>query len=213
MDWLKELFHKLTDVETLVRVGGLTAMTAIVFAETGLMIGFFLPGDSLLVTAGVFAATGQLNIWTLMALLVLAAIVGDTVGYWFGRRVGPALFKRPKSFLFNPDHLRRAHDFYEKHGGKTIILARFMPIIRTFAPIVAGMGQMDYRRFLFFNVFGGLLWVVSMTGIGYFLGRIPGVREHIEIVIVIVVFLSILPGIIAFAREKLKKRRAALSRT
>jgi len=208
MDWLKELFHKLTDVETLVRVGGLTAMTAIVFAETGLMVGFFLPGDSLLVTAGVFAAAGQLNIWTLNALLVVAAIAGDTVGYWFGRRVGQALFKRPKSLLFNPAHLRRAHDFYEKHGGKTIIIARFMPIVRTFAPIVAGMGEMNYRRFLSFNVFGGLLWVVSMTGIGYFLGKIPGVREHIEVVILIVIFLSILPGIIAFAREWWKKRRA-----
>ena len=208
MDWLKELFHKLTDVETLVRVGGLTAMTAIVFAETGLLVGFFLPGDSLLVTAGVFAAAGQLNIWTLNALLVVAAIVGDTVGYWFGRRVGQALFKRPKSLLFNPAHLRRAHDFYEKHGGKTIIIARFMPIVRTFAPIVAGMGEMNYRRFLSFNVFGGLLWVVSMTGIGYFLGKIPGVREHIEVVILIVIFLSILPGIIAFAREWWKKRRA-----
>ncbi len=210
MEWLKDLFHKLTDVETLVRVGGLTAMTAIIFAETGLMIGFFLPGDSLLVTAGVFAATGQLNIWTLNAVLIVAAIVGDTVGYWFGRRVGPALFKRPKSLLFNPDHLRRAHDFYEKHGGKTIILARFMPIIRTFAPIVAGMGQMEYRRFLSFNVFGGLLWVISMTGIGYFLGQIPGVREHIEIVIIIVVFLSILPGIIAFAREWYKKKKSGV---
>ena len=210
MEWLRDLFHKLTDVETLVRVGGLTAMTAIVFAETGLMIGFFLPGDSLLVTAGVFAATGQLNIWTLNAVLIVAAIVGDTVGYWFGRRVGPALFKRPKSLLFNPDHLRRAHDFYEKHGGKTIILARFMPIIRTFAPIVAGMGQMEYRRFLSFNVFGGLLWVISMTGIGYFLGQIPGVREHIEIVIIVVVFLSILPGIIAFAREWMKKRKSGV---
>jgi membrane-associated protein len=206
MDWLKDLFHKLTDVETLVRVGGLTAMTAIIFAETGLMIGFFLPGDSLLVTAGVFAATGQLNIWALNALLIVAAIAGDTVGYWFGRRVGPALFKRPKSLLFNPDHLRRAHDFYEKHGGKTIIIARFMPVIRTFAPIVAGMGEMKYRRFLSFNVFGGLFWVISMTGIGYFLGKIPGVREHIEIVIIIVVFLSILPGIIAFARERFKKK-------
>jgi membrane-associated protein len=206
MDWLKDIFHKLTDVETLVRVGGLTAMTAIIFAETGLMIGFFLPGDSLLVTAGVFAATGQLNIWALNALLIVAAIVGDTVGYWFGRRVGPALFKRPKSLLFNPDHLRRAHDFYEKHGGKTIILARFMPVIRTFAPIVAGMGEMEYRRFLSFNVFGGLFWVISMTGIGYFLGKIPGVREHIEIVIIIVVFLSILPGIIAFARERFKNK-------
>jgi len=212
MDWLKELFHKLTDVETLVRVGGLTAMTAIVFAETGLMVGFFLPGDSLLVTAGVFAAAGQLNIWTLNALLVVAAIAGDTVGYWFGRRVGQALFKRPKSLLFNPAHLRRAHDFYEKHGGKTIIIARFMPIVRTFAPIVAGMGEMNYRRFLSFNVFGGLLWVVSMTGIGYFLGKIPGVREHIEVVILIVIFLSILPGIIAFAREWWKKRRAVATR-
>jgi membrane-associated protein len=209
MDWLKELFHRLTDVETLVRVGGLTAMTAIVFAETGLMVGFFLPGDSLLVTAGVFAAAGHFNIWTLNGILIVAAIVGDTVGYWIGRRAGPALFKRPKSLLFNPDHLRRAHDFYEKHGGKTIILARFMPIVRTFAPVVAGMGRMEYRRFVFFNVAGGIGWVISMTLIGYFLGRIPGVREHIEIVIVVVVFLSILPGLIAFAREWLKTRRAA----
>ena len=208
MDWLKDLFHKLTDVETLVRVGGLTAMTAIVFAETGLMIGFFLPGDSMLVTAGVFAAAGQLNIWTLNALLVVAAIAGDTVGYWFGRRVGQALFTRPKSLFFNPAHLRRAHDFYEKHGGKTIVIARFMPIVRTFAPIVAGMGQMEYRRFLAFNVFGGTLWVLSMTLIGYFLGQLPGVREHIEVVIVVVVFLSILPGIIAAGREWMKKRRA-----
>jgi len=186
MDWFKQLFHRITDVETLVRVGGLTAMTFIVFAETGLLIGFFLPGDSLLVTAGVFAGTG----------------------YWFGRKTGPALFKRPKSLLFNPAHLRRAHDFYEKHGGKTIVLARFMPIVRTFAPIVAGMGGMEYRRFLSFNVFGGALWVLSMTLIGYFLGQIPGVREHIEIVILVVVFLSILPGIIAASREWLKKRRA-----
>lgn len=209
VDWLRETFHKLTDVETLVRVGGLTAMTAIVFAETGLMIGFFLPGDSLLVTAGVFAATGQLNIWILNLLLVTAAIVGDTVGYWFGRKMGPALFRRPKSLLFNPDHLRHAHDFYEKHGGKTIIIARFMPIIRTFAPIVAGMADMNYRRFLSFNVVGGIFWVVSMTGIGYFLGQIPGVHEHIEVVIIIVIFLSILPGLIAIAREWRKKRRTA----
>jgi len=212
MDWFRDLFHRVTDVETLVRVGGLTAMTAIVFAETGLMVGFFLPGDSLLVTAGVFAAAGKLNIWSLNALLMAAAVAGDTAGYWFGRRVGPALFKRPKSLLFNPDHLRRAHDFYEKHGGKTIIIARFMPVIRTFAPIVAGMGEMNYRRFLSFNVFGGVFWVASMTGIGYFLGRIPGVREHIEVVILIVVFLSILPGIIAFGREWMKKRRSARAR-
>lgn len=207
MEWLKDLFHKLTDVENLVRVGGLTAMTAIIFAETGLMIGFFLPGDSLLVTAGVFAAMGQLNIWAVNGLLIVAAIVGDTVGYWFGRRVGPALFTRPKSLLFNPDHLRRAHDFYEKHGGKTIILARFMPIVRTFAPVVAGMAKMEYRRFVSFNVIGGVAWVLSMTLIGYFLGQFEWVRKNIEIVILIVVFASILPGIIAFAREWLKKRR------
>ena len=209
MVWLKHLFHQITDVETMVRVGGLSAMTAIVFAETGLMVGFFLPGDSLLVTAGVFAANGRLNIWWLNVLLVAAAIVGDTVGYWIGRKAGPALFNRPRSRFFNPAHLRRAHDFYEKHGGKTIILARFMPIVRTFAPVVAGMGKMEYRRFLSFNVFGGLLWVVSMTLIGYYLGQFAWVKKNIEIVIVIVVFLSILPGLIAAAREWLKKKRTA----
>jgi membrane-associated protein len=209
MEWLKHLVHQVTDVETLVRVGGVTAMTIIVFAETGLLVGFFLPGDSLLVTAGVFAAIGQLNIVQLNLILIAAAILGDTVGYWFGRKAGPALFTRSKSLFFNPAHLRRAHDFYEKHGGKTIVLARFMPIVRTFAPIVAGMGKMEYRRFLSFNVFGGALWVLSMTLIGYFLGQIPGVREHIEIVIIAVVFLSILPGIIAGGKEWMKNRRAA----
>jgi len=209
MEWLKHLFHQLTDVETMVRFGGLSAMTAIVFAETGLMVGFFLPGDSLLVTAGVFAANGHLSIWWLNILLVAAAILGDTVGYWIGRKAGPALFNRPRSRFFNPAHLRRAHDFYEKHGGKTIIIARFMPIVRTFAPVVAGMGKMEYRRFLSFNVFGGLLWVVSMTLIGYYLGQFAWVKKNIEIVIVIVVFVSILPGLIAAARAWLKKRRAA----
>ena len=207
MEYFKQLFHALTDVETLVRVGGLTAMTIIVFAETGLMIGFFLPGDSLLVTAGVFAARGNLNIWALNGLLIAAAILGDTVGYWIGRRAGEALFTRPRSILFNPQHLRRAHDYYEKHGGKTIILARFMPIVRTFAPVVAGMARMEYRRFVSFNVIGGVAWVLSMTLIGYFLGQFEWVRKNIELVIVIVVFASILPGIVAFAREWLKKRR------
>ena len=211
MEFLKQLFHQLTDVETLVRVGGLTAMTLIVFAETGLLVGFFLPGDSLLVTAGVFAATGKLNIWLLMSVLVAAAIVGDTVGYWIGRRTGPALFRRPKSAFFNPDHLRRAHDFYEKHGGKTLILARFMPIVRTFAPVVAGMAGMNYRRFVSFNVIGGFLWVVSMSLIGYFLGQFLWVRKNIEIVILLVIFVSVLPGIVAFLREWMKTRPPARS--
>ena len=152
LESVANLLHQIYDVEGLIQWGGLLMLVAIVFAETGLMIGFFLPGDSLLVTAGVFAATGQLNLLHLNLLLIAAAIVGDTVGYWFGRKTGPALFRRPKSLLFNPEHLRRAHDFYEKHGGKTIVLARFMPVIRTFAPIVAGMGRMEYRRFLSFNV-------------------------------------------------------------
>ncbi len=209
MEWLKDLLHRLTDVQTLVRYGGLTVITGIVFAETGLMVGFFLPGDSLLFTAGALAAQGHLSIWTLNALLIAAAIVGDTVGYWIGRKAGPALFTRPKSLLFNPKHLRRAHDFYEKHGGKTIILARFMPIVRTFAPVVAGMGRMEYHRFVFFNVFGGTLWVISMTLAGYFMGRIPFVQRHFEAVILGIVFLSILPGIVAAAIEKLKKKAVA----
>jgi membrane-associated protein len=209
MEWFKQIFHQVTDVETLVRVGGLTAMTIIVFAETGLLVGFFLPGDSLLVTAGVFAGTGQLNLLHLNLVLMAAAILGDTVGYWFGRKTGPALFTRPKSLLFNPAHLRRAHDFYEKHGGKTIVLARFMPIIRTFAPVVAGMGKMDYGRFLAFNVFGGIGWVLSMTFAGYFLGQVAFVQRHFEAVILGIIFLSILPGIIAAAREWMKSKKAS----
>jgi membrane-associated protein len=208
MEWLKHLFHELMDVQTLVRVGGLSVITAIVFAETGLMFGFFLPGDSLLFTAGALAAQASFSIWTLNLVLIAAAIVGDTVGYWIGRKAGPALFNRPKSLFFNPEHLRRAHDFYEKHGGKTIILARFMPIVRTFAPVVAGMGRMDYPRFVFFNVFGGVGWVVSMTLAGYFLGRVPFVQRHFEAVIIGIVFLSILPGIVAAAKNWWEGRKA-----
>jgi membrane-associated protein len=208
MEWLKHLFHELMDVQTLVRVGGLSVITAIVFAETGLMVGFFLPGDSLLFTAGALAAQASFSIWTLNLVLIAAAIVGDTVGYWIGRKAGPALFNRPKSLFFNPEHLRRAHDFYQKHGGKTIILARFMPIVRTFAPVVAGMGRMDYPRFVFFNVFGGVGWVVSMTLAGYFLGQVPFVQRHFEAVIIGIVFLSILPGIVAAAKNWREGRKA-----
>src|SRR5262249_26475843 len=146
-------------------------------------------------------------IWTLNVLLIAAAIVGDTVGYWVGRRAGPALFRRPKSRFFHPEHLRRAHDFYEKHGGKTIILARFMPIVRTFAPVVAGMGRMEYRRFVSFNVFGRLLSVLSLTLIGYYVAHFVWERKNIEFVILIVVFLSIMPGIVAYLREKPKGRQ------
>ncbi len=189
--------------------GGYVLMTLIVFTETGLLIGFCLPGDSLLVTAGLFASQGHLNILLLNLFLVPAAIIGDTVGYWIGYHTGPKLFNREKSFLFNPAHLREAHEFYERHGGKTIVLARFVPIVRTFAPVVAGMGKMDYKHFLMYNVFGGLGWVTGMTLTGYYLGRIfPSAMKRLEMIIVVVVFVSILPGLVPIVRNRLRKRSA-----
>ena len=209
MEFLWNLFHQIYDVESLVRVGGLLALTAIVFAETGLLIGFFLPGDSLLVTAGLFAATGDLNMWSLNIVLSLAAIIGDTVGYGIGAKTGPKIFTRENSLFFNRKHLLTAKEFYEKHGGFTIVIARFIPIIRTFAPVVAGVGAMQYRKFVSYNVFGGIGWVLVTTSAGYFLGRmVPNIQEHIHIVIAIVIFLSLLPGIIHIAREKCKVRRS-----
>ena len=210
LDQLKELFHFLTDVEAMIRWGGYTALGIIVFVETGLMVGFFLPGDSLLITAGVFAAKGDLDIRLLNLLLIPLAIAGDATGYAIGRKLGPALFRRPKSRLFNPRHLVTAQLFYERHGGKTIVIARFVPILRTFAPVVAGIGRMRYARFAAFNVFGGAGWVLSMTLLGYWLAHaVPNLDEHIELVILLVIFLSILPSLIAHARGWLLQRRAA----
>ena len=205
MDRIVDFFHWITDVKGLVQWGGYVGLTAIVFVETGLLVGFFLPGDSLLVTAGLFASQPQfgLNVYLLGVILSIAAIAGDSVGYAIGRATGPRIFTREDSLLFNKRHLYRAQSFYERHGGKTIVIARFVPIIRTFAPVVAGVGQMKYRSFVFYNVMGGLLWIWSMLFTGYFLGRyIPGIDEHIEIVILIVVFLSILPGIIHYIKER-----------
>ena len=185
----------------------------IIFAETGLAIGFFLPGDSLLVVAGLFAAAGKLNLWIMLITLFVAAVVGDAVGYYSGKKVGRAIFTRPKSRFFNPNHLRKAHAFYEKHGGKTIIIARFVPIVRTFAPIVAGAAEMRYRDFLLYNIFGGLFWVTSMLLAGYFLGSLVesafGIKleEHIDKVVIVVVFLSILPIIIEFLKAKFGKSK------
>jgi membrane-associated protein len=197
MHSLTELFHRLRDVSGLVLAAGYVGMTAIVFAETGLLIGFFLPGDSLLVSAGLLGSQGHIDVVLLGIVLTVAAIAGDTVGYAVGKATGPRLFTREDSLLFNKKHLIRAHQFYERHGGKTIIIARFMPIIRTFAPVVAGMGTMQYSRFIAYNVVGGVAWVWSMLLTGYFLGRyVPGIAQHIELVIVAVVVLSILPAII-----------------
>ena len=203
IDSAMNLLHQLYDVEGLIRAGGLLALIVIVFAETGLLIGFFLPGDSLLVTAGVFAAGGLLDIWTLLGSLTIAAIAGDQVGYYIGRRAGPLIFKREDSFFFKRAHLLRAQAFYEQHGGKTIILARFMPIIRTFAPVVAGVGAMRYSRFVAYNVVGGFAWVWGMALLGYGLGNsIPDIDKHIHKIIVVVIFLSILPGIIEYWRHR-----------
>ena len=205
-----EFIRQFLDPATLIAWAGYVGLTAIIFTETGLLFGFFLPGDSLLVTAGLFASQGKLDVYQLGALLTVAAIVGDSVGYAIGKATGPRIFSKPDSLLFNRKHLIRAQDFYAKHGGKTIIIARFMPIVRTFAPVVAGVGQMDYRRFITYNVVGGFLWVWSMLFTGYFLGRyIPGVDKHIEKIILLVIFLSILPGIISWLRER-KKAAAAV---
>ncbi len=195
MEVVAEFFSKLHQFDALIRWGGYTVLVAIVFAETGLLIGFFLPGDSLLVTAGLLASdTIGLNIWVLNGLLMAAAIAGDSTGYAIGYHLGARLFSREDSRFFHRDHLRRTQQFYEKHGVKTIVLARFVPIVRTFAPTVAGAGRMKYRTFLTFNVLGGVGWVAGMTLIGYFLGRtIPDIEHHLHWVIAVVILLSLIP--------------------
>jgi membrane-associated protein len=203
LDWIQEFFRTVYNVPELIRLGGLIGLVLVVFAETGLMIGFFLPGDSLLVTAGLFAAKGDLDIVWLNLALIAAAIIGDATGYWIGYRTGKALYSRPNSFFFRREHLIKTHEFYERHGGKTIVIARFMPILRTFAPVVAGAAEMTYRRFAFYNVAGGIGWVTSMTLTGYFLGRaVPDLDKHLHLVVATVIFLSLLPAIVAWLRER-----------
>jgi membrane-associated protein len=202
MDQIVEFFRRLQDVKALIAWGGYVGLTAIVFAETGLLIGFFLPGDSLLVTAGIFASQGHFNVYVLGVLLSAAAIIGNEVGYYIGRVGGHRLFRREESRFFKPKYLRRAHAFYEKHGGKAVVLARFMPIVRTFVPVVAGAADMDHRRYTFYNVVGGLLWVWLMLFTGDVLNRyIPGVEHHTGMVIILVVALSLLPGVIGWLRR------------
>jgi len=205
MSSLIDIFHLLlSDPVRLIQVVGLIGLIAIVFAETGLLVGFFLPGDSLLITAGLFAARGDLNLYVLLISLIIAAIVGDTVGFFIGRFLGTSLYAKEDSFFFRKKHIAAAHAFYEKHGGKTIIFARFIPIIRTFAPTVAGAAQMDYKRFFLFNVFGGLLWVVSLILAGFYLGSVFGdtIDKYIHVLIIGVIFLSFLPLLIKWLQVK-----------
>ncbi len=204
IETLTSFFHQVYDLEGVIRYGGLLLLTTIIFAETGLLIGFFLPGDSLLVTAGLLASPGQrlMSIGAMVLVVPLAAIIGNSVGYYIGYATGPRLFRREDSLLFNKQHLYHAQEFYERHGGKTLVLARFMPIVRTFVPVVAGMAKMDFGTFTFYNVVGGILWIWSMLFLGYFIGDIPWVRANVEKVILLVIFLSILPGIIEFVRSR-----------
>ena len=200
-----QLIHLLTQVLTGWLGYGLLAF--IVFAETGLLVGLFLPGDSLLFTVGVVCGAGDLDIFKICALLVIASIAGDQSGYFLGRRTGPAIFSRPDSRIFKQEYVTRTQAFYAKHGGKTLIYAKFAPIVRTFAPFMAGVGHMPYRRFVSFNIFGGLGWVLSMTLAGYYLGEVPIIRRNFEKVVLGIVVVSLLP----LAIQYWQSRRASAS--
>ncbi|MEX2195966.1 MAG: VTT domain-containing protein [Thermoleophilaceae bacterium] len=197
-DWL--------DPEVLIETFGTLGVLAIVFAESGLLVGFFLPGDSLLFTAGLLSANDTLpDIWILLLTVPIAAIAGDQVGYVIGRKAGPAVFARPDSRFFRQEYVEKSHAFFERYGGRTIIIARFVPIVRTFAPVMAGVSRMDYRTFVTYNVIGGVAWGVGVTALGYFLGQIDFVKANIEVIILTIVLISVLP--IAF--ELLRARRSA----
>ncbi len=207
MGLIEQFFKTVYNVPELIRLVGFPGLMFIVFAETGLMVGFFLPGDSLLVTAGLFAAKGWLDIYWLVPALMASAVVGNTTGYLIGRKAGQALYSRPNSFFFRREHLIRTHEFYERHGGKTIILAQFMPIVRTFAPVVAGAAGMPYRRFATFNVIGAVLWINSMLLTGFFLVRFfPALEKRIDLLVAVVIFLSLLPAIVAWVKSKISGR-------
>jgi membrane-associated protein len=188
---------------------GYSLLCGIVFSETGLLLGFVLPGDSLLFTVGVVAGAGQLNIALVAALLILAALTGDTLNYFLGRAIGPKVFNKQDSRYFRREHLLRTQTFYERHGGRTLIYARFIPIVRTFAPFVAGVGRMPYLRFLSFSVFGGTGWVLTMTLLGYSLGNVSLVRRHFEKVIVLIIVVSLLPAIMEVIKARREARAAA----
>jgi len=190
-------------LKELIRTGGAPLVCTIVFIETGFFVGFFLPGDSLLVTAGIFAAAGVVPLRWLLLPVMGCAILGDQIGYWIGRKAGPAIYRKEDSFLFRRSHLQRAHDFYEKYGGRAVIFARFVPIIRTFCPPVAGAAAMPYSRYLLFDIFGGVFWVGAMILGGYSLGRsVPNIGQRIQYVIAAVVVVSLLPAVISVLRAR-----------
>lgn len=193
---------------SIITTGGYLAVTGIVFAESGLFVGFFLPGDSLLFTAGFLASQGYLNIVLLVVLSFIAAVAGDSVGYAIGKRLGPKIFVKDDSLFFNKDHIMRAHAFYEKHGGRAITIARFMPVVRTFAPVIAGVGGMRYRSFLFYNVLGAALWAIGIPLLGYFAGAfIPNVDHYMLPIIMGIILISFAPSIIHLLRHSSDRAR------
>jgi membrane-associated protein len=212
-----EVWRSLTDPDRLIHLlsqvitgwWGYALLAAIVFAESGLLVGLFLPGDSLLFTIGVVAGAGDLDIARIAMLLVAASIAGDQSGYFLGHRAGPRIFSRPDSRVFKQEYVVHTQAFYAKHGGKTLIYAKFVPIVRTFAPFMAGVGRMPYARFLSFNVFGGLGWVLSMTFAGYFLGEVPFIRRHFEMVVIGIVVVSVLPVVVHYLQSRRKIDTAA----
>jgi len=203
MDLIQSFFQTVYNVPELIRLVGFYGIVAVIFAETGLLIGFFLPGDSLLITAGLFAARGDFKFASLILALIPAAIVGNATGYFIGHRTGMALYQRPDSLLFRREHLTMTHEYYVKHGGKTIVLAQFIPILRTFAPVVAGVAEMGYRQFATYNVVGAILWVGSMTTAGYLLGNlVPNIEKRIHYVVAVVIAISLMPPAIAWLRRR-----------
>jgi len=182
------------ELDTLLKAVGYVGIFAIIFAESGLLIGFFLPGDSLLFTAGLLASQGVFNIALLCLTTFFAAVLGDNVGYQFGKKAGPRLFKKPNSILFSQENITRSENFYKKHGGKAIILSRFIPVVRTFAPIIAGVGKMRYRMFFMYNIIGALIWAVGVTLLGYYLGKsVPNIEKYIIPVLLVIIIVSIIP--------------------
>lgn len=217
MEWISEFLHYLNPkvlIDTLLGIFGnwvYVALWFVIFAETGLAVGFFLPGDSLLVVSGLFAAAGKLNIFLVLLCFFLGSVLGDNTGYWTGRIMGRKIFSNESSRIFKPSRVEKAHAFFEKYGVKTVILARFVPIVRTFAPIVIGAAEMPYKTFLLFSILGGFLWITSMVLGGYFLGGVIenafGIKleDHIEKVVIVVVFLSLLPPIVEFIKSRFSK--------
>ncbi len=206
-----EFLKDLTNPESIIRVGGVALLLVVVFAETGLLIGFFLPGDSLMFIAGLLCRTRPdligINIFVLILLLVAAATLGNMTGYWFGKRVGPALFKRDDSWIFKKKYIEVTRSFYERHGGKALVMGRFLPIIRTFAPILAGVIAIDFKKFMVYNVVGAVLWIGTLATLGYFLGQVAWVNENLEKIVIGLIIITLIPVITTWRKErKLQKQ-------